>query len=294
MSVSGCYSLVDDFVSTEIPIGISPTPTIGVARITPSPVDQLQFQPGDVLGFYVESHGDGPGSQGDADNGVVLLTSGSYTNELMWYGSIGVATAQISQTGNCPYPVGTNGVLSSSTHAAPVISISVITYSCHQSSSITVAPSSISSPFSIQPTYSSYNSHPSSARTFSISSPFSIQPNYSSHDSHPSSARTFSFLLISSPFSIQPTHINYNSHSSSARTFFASRNIHVPSVTIVSTPIAANAPGSMIYHIGLISGIVAASIIVCISTVIVTLIIYCSCNSQTMQENCYVVKSSLW
>ena len=151
VSVSGCYSLVDDFISKEIPIGTQPTPTIGVARITPSPANQLQFQPGDVLGFYVESHGDGPGSQGDADNGVVLLTGGSYTNELMWYDSIGAATAQISQTGSCPYPVGTNGVLISLTHAAPVISISISTYSCHQSLSITVALSSISSPFLYSP-----------------------------------------------------------------------------------------------------------------------------------------------
>ena len=136
VNVSGCYSLVDDFISTEIPIGIQPTPTIGVARITPSPADQLQFQPGDVLGFYVESHGQGSDPEGDANNGVVLLTSGSYTNELVWYGSVGANTAQVSQTDSCPYPIGTTKVLSSSTHAAPVISISITTYSCHQNLSI--------------------------------------------------------------------------------------------------------------------------------------------------------------
>ena len=220
VNVSGCYSLVDDFNSTGIPIGIQPTPSTGVARITPSPADQLQFQPGDVLGFYVESHGEGSGSRGDANNGVVLLTGGSYTNELVWYGSIGDGTIQMSQTAQCPYPIGTNGILSSSTHAAPVISISITTYSCHQSSSITVAPSSISPPLSLQPTHSIYNSHPSSVKTF-----------------------------------------------------FRSKNIHVPSTTILSTPTVVNVPSSMIYHISLISGVVAASIVVCISTVIVTIII---------------------
>ena len=220
VNVSGCYSLVDDFISTGIPIEIQPTPSTGVVRITPSPADQLQFQPGDVLGFYVESHGQGSGPYGDADNGVVLLTSGSYTNELVWYGSIGAATAQISQTGSCPYPIGTTRVLRLSTSAAPVISISISTYSCHQSLSTTVT-SSIGPPFSIQHTYSSYNSHPSSARDFS-----------------------------------------------------ASKNIHVPSATSLSTPTSvANVPGSMIYHIGLTSGIVAASIVVCISTVMATIII---------------------
>ena len=60
VTVTGCYSLVDDFISISIPIGIQPISTINVARITPSPADQLQFQPGDVLGFYVESHGEFP------------------------------------------------------------------------------------------------------------------------------------------------------------------------------------------------------------------------------------------
>ena len=130
VDVTGCYSLVDDFISTNIPIGIQPSPTIRVARITPSLADQLQFQPGDVLGFYVESHGEGPGSGGDANNGVALLISSSYSSELVWYGSIGDATTQISRTDSCPYPVGTS--LGSQTRAAPVISISITTYSCHR------------------------------------------------------------------------------------------------------------------------------------------------------------------
>lgn len=43
--------------------------------------------------------------------------------------------------------------------------------------------------------------------------------------------------------------------------FSASKNISVSSNTILSTPTVANVPNSMIYHIGLISGIVTASII---------------------------------
>ena len=124
----GCYSLVDEFMITSTSIAITP-PSDHVARVTPLPAeDQLQFQPGDVLGFYVESHG--PSNQ---DNGVVLLnnTDCGYTSELVWYGSI---SALNSQTGSCPYPVGTSGsVLHSSTRAAPVISISTIKYSCPQS-----------------------------------------------------------------------------------------------------------------------------------------------------------------
>ena len=136
---TGCYSLVDDFISTEIPIGIAPSQTVNVARITPSLADQLQFQPRDVLGFYVESHGEGDGPAGDENNGVALLTSDGYASELVWYGSI---SDQTSRTGSCPYPTGTSGILSLSTRAAPVISISITTYSCQILSTTVVSSSS--------------------------------------------------------------------------------------------------------------------------------------------------------
>ena len=210
---TGCYSLVDDFISTSIPIGIHPSSTIKVARITPSTAGQLQFQPGDVLGFYVESHGSGNIS--NHDNGVVLLNSSSYTSEVVWYGSIGDGTAQMSKTDSCLYPTRATGVLTSSTHAAPAISISIMTYSCRQSSSTTVA-------FSISPTHS-----------------------------------------------IQSTYCTYNPHLFSTRTNSAS-NIHVSRTT---TPTVSNEPASMIYNIDLIFGVVAASIIACISAIAVTTVI---------------------
>ena len=92
-----------------------------------------------MLGFYVESHGsgDGPDGDGDGDNGVVLLSSANYTSELVWFASIDVTAVQPSRSGSCPYPVGTNGVLNSSTHAAPVISISMMTTPCRSSESHT-------------------------------------------------------------------------------------------------------------------------------------------------------------
>ena len=126
---TGCYSLVNNFLvrSTSIPV----TPEVdNVARVTPLPQDRLQFQPGDVLGFYVESHG----TTTDDNNGVVLLNNASYTSELAWHASI---TALTSSAGSCPYPVGSTGVLNISTRAAPVISISVTTYSCSTPSTCT-------------------------------------------------------------------------------------------------------------------------------------------------------------
>ena len=209
---TGCYSLVDDFTSTEIPIGIAPSQTVNVARITPSLADQLQFQPGDVLGFYVESHGEGSGPGGDANNGVALLNGGGNASELVWYGSI---SDQTSRIGSCPYPTGTNGILSLSTRAAPVISISTTSYSCHEILSTTVVSSS----------------------STSTSPPLSIQPSFS---------------------------LSFTS------TLSAASNIRIPSST---TPTMVNVPGSVAYPIALISGVVAALIIVCISTVAVATVI---------------------
>ena len=136
VSETGCYSLVNNFAVKETSLPSRPE-TEYVARVTPLPQNQLQFQPGDVLGFYVESHGTGDVL---SDNGVVLLNNASFTSELVWFASIDI-TAQTSQSGSCPYPAGTTGVLDSSTHAAPVISVSVTTYPCPRSLSITFDPS---------------------------------------------------------------------------------------------------------------------------------------------------------
>ena len=133
---TGCYSLVSNFAikETTLPSG----PEIDhAARVTPSPQNQLLFQPGDVLGFYVESHGT---RDVLSDNGVVLLNHANYSSELVWFASVDITAApEPSQSGSCPYPIGTNVVLSSLTCAAPVLSMAVTTYPCPPSLSITIA-----------------------------------------------------------------------------------------------------------------------------------------------------------
>ena len=104
---TGQYSLVGN--NRFISISLSDQ----VAIVTPSPQDYIQFQPGDVLGFYVEE-------ARDSDDGVVVLTNpSSFTSEVVWYASIDPAMA----TSQSVYSVGSNGDLDSSTRAAPVISI---------------------------------------------------------------------------------------------------------------------------------------------------------------------------
>ena len=111
---TGCYSLVANNRFTSI------TLSNRVARVTPSPQEYIQFQPRDVLGFYVEE-------ARDVNNGVVVLTeyelTTNFTSELVWYASI-APTMVSSQNGDCPYSVGSSGVLNTITWAAPVISIS--------------------------------------------------------------------------------------------------------------------------------------------------------------------------
>ena len=107
---TGCYSLVGNNRFTSISLSDQ------VAVVTPSPQDYIQFRPGDVLGFYVAE-------ARENNNGVVVLTSpSSFTSELVWYASI-VPTMATSQNGDCPYSIGSTGVLNTVTHAAPVISI---------------------------------------------------------------------------------------------------------------------------------------------------------------------------
>ena len=105
----GCYRLVGNNTFTSISLENN------LAILAPSPQDYIRFRPGDVLGFYVEK-------AKDADDGVVILTSGSNTSELVWHASI-APTMATSQNGDCPYSVGSSGVLNTSKRAAPVISI---------------------------------------------------------------------------------------------------------------------------------------------------------------------------
>ena len=109
---TGCYSLVGNNRFTSI------TLTNDLAIVTPSPQDYIQYQPGDVLGFYVEN-------AARRHNGIVLRTSPSWlTSELVWIASI-TGAAMTSKHGGCPYSVGSDGVLNTSIRAAPVISIAI-------------------------------------------------------------------------------------------------------------------------------------------------------------------------
>ena len=104
---TGQYSLVGNNRFTSISLVLS---TGLVARVTPSPQDYVQFQPGDVLGFYVEE------ARYGVDGVVVLTNPSSFTSEVVWYASIDPAMA----TSQSVYSVGNSGDLDRLTRAAPV------------------------------------------------------------------------------------------------------------------------------------------------------------------------------
>ena len=114
---NGYYNLVGNNKFTSISL-LDPRGN-QVAVVTPSSGDYIKFQPGDVLGVYVEEARD------DNNKGVVVLTSpSSFTSELVWYASIAptIATSQI--IAGCPISVGSGGDLNTMLRGAPVISLS--------------------------------------------------------------------------------------------------------------------------------------------------------------------------
>ena len=107
VNTTRCFSLVGNNRFTSVSV-------VGnLAVVTPMPTDYIQFQPGDVLGFYVEH-------ARVTDGGIVVLNTDTYTNVVVWHG---IPAETTSHTGSCPYSVGLNGDLNTSTNAAPVISI---------------------------------------------------------------------------------------------------------------------------------------------------------------------------
>ena len=79
---------------------------------TPAPNEQLYFQPGDVVGYYLDQDVD------SGTNGGLQLDE-TFSQETLWYAT-GNATLQTE----CVLQVGSTGDLSMSTNLGPIISVS--------------------------------------------------------------------------------------------------------------------------------------------------------------------------
>ena len=113
---TGCYSLVGNNRFTSVSLANQ------VAIVTPLPPrqEQIEFQPGDVLGFNLEN------TDGN-DGGVVILIDtpdqdGGYETEEVWYADF---RSPVFGNGECQLVVGSqpDRVLNTIISAAPVISV---------------------------------------------------------------------------------------------------------------------------------------------------------------------------
>ncbi len=111
----GCYTMqgTNDFPS--IPLADPDTDDRGIVTGVPPVNERIEVQPGDVVGFYLESRS-GDGIQFAKDE------ASPYTDETVWF-----ATGSLTPNSDaaCMYPVGTSGLLSSSTNLAPLITATV-------------------------------------------------------------------------------------------------------------------------------------------------------------------------
>lgn len=113
---AGCYSLVGSQ-------GIIPSIPENEGRFTlsPSPVYDIPFQHGDVLGFYVNI------SNNDEDDDINLnILSAPISNMMVWYTNNQIASTIYLLIGNSP-----PGDLDSSSRVAPAISIAIGKQSPH-------------------------------------------------------------------------------------------------------------------------------------------------------------------
>ena len=106
----GCYAMIG---SNHFPNIVLDSDR--VVRETPLASERIEFQPGDVIGFYligIDDDNNGMQFADDEDNAV------PYTEETVWF-----ATSTIIPGSNpsCQFPVGVGRTLSLSTNLAPLI-----------------------------------------------------------------------------------------------------------------------------------------------------------------------------
>ncbi len=119
VDTDGCYTMQGTNHFSPISLADPGTPDRGIVTGVPLESERIEVQPGDVVGFYLESSrltSDGIQFAGDNDN------TSPYTDETVWFATDSL-TPRPEAT--CMYPVGTSGLLNSSTNLAPLITATV-------------------------------------------------------------------------------------------------------------------------------------------------------------------------
>ncbi len=114
VDTDGCYTMQGTNHFPSILLARPGSDDRGIVTGVPLESERIEVQPGDVVGFYLES------SIRD-DDGIQF--AGEFdTDEPVWFAT-GSLTPRPEAV--CMYPVGTSGLLSSSTNLAPLITVTV-------------------------------------------------------------------------------------------------------------------------------------------------------------------------
>ena len=119
VDTDGCYTMQGTNHFSPISLGDPDTADRGIVTGIPLESERIEVQPGDVVGFYLESSrstGDGIQFARDRDN------TSPNTDETVWFATVSVTPRPEAA---CMYPVGISGLLSSSTNLAPLITVTV-------------------------------------------------------------------------------------------------------------------------------------------------------------------------
>ncbi len=119
VDTDGCYTMQGTNYFSPISLADNLSADRGIVTGVPLESERIEVQPGDVVGFYLESSrltSDGIQFAGHFDN------PSPYIDETVWF-----ATDSLTPYPEaiCMYPVGTSGLLSSSTSLAPLITAAV-------------------------------------------------------------------------------------------------------------------------------------------------------------------------
>ncbi len=115
-----CYTMQGNNHFPSIPLGEDKTINQGIVTGIPLESERIEVQPGDVVGFYLVTNRD------KRDDGIQFASDednpNPYSSETVWFAT-GSLTPRPEAA--CMYPVGTSGLLSSSTNLAPLITATV-------------------------------------------------------------------------------------------------------------------------------------------------------------------------
>ena len=118
VDTDGCYTMQGTNHFSPISLADNLSADKGIVTGIPLESERIEVQPGDVVGFYLESSrntGDGIQFAGEQDD------ESEYDSESVWY-----ATGVVSGSGlTCLFPVGPGRTLSLFTSSAPLITATV-------------------------------------------------------------------------------------------------------------------------------------------------------------------------